>query len=58
MSKSFNSIGECRPAVVVYFDSVTSEVDEFFETQLRAETKAWLAKAWAFKYVGWPTKTK
>ncbi len=35
-----------------------AEFDKGFETQLRAEMKAWLAKAWAFKNVGWPQKTK
>jgi len=35
-----------------------AEFDKGLETQLRAEMKAWLAKAWAFKNVGWPQKTK
>jgi hypothetical protein len=35
-----------------------AEFDKGFETQLRAEMKAWIGKAWAFKNVGWPQKTK
>jgi hypothetical protein len=36
MLKSFNSIGECRLAVVHHFDSVTSDVDHFIEKELQA----------------------
>jgi hypothetical protein len=36
MSKSFNSIGECRLAVVNHFDSVTSDVDHFIEKELQS----------------------
>ena len=35
-----------------------AEFDKGFETQLRAEIKAWIAKSWAFKNVGWPQKAK